>query len=83
MFEHAARVGGHANTVEASMDGVQYPVDTGFIVYNEVNYPNLVALFDHLEVPTHPSDMSFAVSAARTSCRSRSFSMRLREKRGK
>ncbi len=63
VFERAARTGGHANTVTVTMDGTQYPVDTGFIVYNEVNYPNLVALFDHLEVPTHASDMSFAASA--------------------
>ncbi len=63
LFERESRTGGHANTVFVLMDGAHYPVDTGFIVYNEVNYPNLVALFDHLEVPTHTSDMSFAVSA--------------------
>ena len=38
------------------------PVDMGFIVYNEPNYPNLVALFDHLGVPTKASNMGFAVS---------------------
>ena len=38
------------------------PVDTGFIVYNERNYPNLTALFDHFAVPTKASDMSFGVS---------------------
>ena len=38
------------------------PVDTGFIVYNTKSYPNLIALFDHLRVPTVPTEMSFAVS---------------------
>lgn len=63
VFEREARIGGHANTVLVPMEGLNHAVDTGFIVYNEQNYPNLVALFDHLKVPTHASDMSFAVSA--------------------
>jgi len=58
LYEADDRLGGHANTVE--IDGVA--VDTGFIVYNELNYPNLVALFRHLDVPTVDSDMSFGVS---------------------
>jgi predicted NAD/FAD-binding protein len=62
VFEREGRIGGHANTVDVAFaDGVQ-PVDTGFIVYNERNYPNLCALFDELEVPTHWSDMSFGFS---------------------
>jgi len=71
VYEQAQRVGGHSNTVTVRTPdhdvGVKrpVPVDTGFIVYNEVNYPNLVALFDHLDVPTQPSDMSFAVSLDR------------------
>lgn len=59
LYEKEDRPGGHANTVEAA-PGVA--VDTGFIVYNAANYPNLVALFDHLGVATRPTDMSFAAS---------------------
>ena len=58
LFEAENRLGGHSHTVEAS--GVA--VDTGFVVYNDVTYPNLAALFRHLGVRTKPSDMSFAVS---------------------
>ena len=58
LYEAAPRLGGHTHTVDV---GAQ-PVDTGFIVYNEATYPNLVALFDHLGVKTQPSEMSFAVS---------------------
>jgi uncharacterized protein len=58
VFEADNRIGGHSNTVDAG--GVA--VDTGFIVYNEVTYPNLTALFRHLGVATKPSEMSFAVS---------------------
>ncbi|MDD9923835.1 MAG: FAD-dependent oxidoreductase [Boseongicola sp.] len=62
MFEAEARLGGHARTVIAGKRGDQ-PVDTGFIVFNHKNYPNLRSLFDHLGVPTAPSSMSFGVSA--------------------
>lgn len=58
LYEADDRLGGHANTVE--IGGVA--VDTGFIVYNEPNYPNLTALFRHLDAPTVDSDMSFGVS---------------------
>ena len=61
MYERDGRIGGHSNTVEVDGPNGPIPVDTGFIVYNEVNYPNLVQLFDHLNVPTQPSDMSFSV----------------------
>ncbi len=64
VYEKDAHPGGHANTVTVADPEVgRIAVDTGFIVYNEVNYPNLVALFDHLGVATLPTDMSFAVSA--------------------
>jgi len=62
LFENANRFGGHSHTVEADFDGVKVPVDTGFIVFNPLNYPNLVNMFDHLGVATQDSDMSFAVS---------------------
>ncbi len=62
VFEAANRVGGHSNTVEFASSAGSVAVDTGFIVYNEVTYPNLTALFRTLEVPTVSSNMSFAVS---------------------
>jgi len=62
IYEKATRLGGHANTVDVPEEGGTIPVDMGFIVYNPQTYPNLTAMFEHLEVPTRPSDMSFAVS---------------------
>jgi len=64
VYEADGRLGGHAHTVDVEDDGRAVAVDTGFIVYNETNYPNLVRLFDALDVPTEPSDMSFSVSRA-------------------
>ncbi|PYB70087.1 NAD(P)/FAD-dependent oxidoreductase [Rhizobium wuzhouense] len=62
LYETEGRPGGHSNTVLAPGRGKDTPVDTGFIVYNDRNYPNLVKLFEHLDVPTLASDMSFAAS---------------------
>lgn len=62
LYEAASKPGGHANTVEVDTPIGRVSVDTGFIVYNEPNYPNLTRLFAALEVPTAWSDMSFAVS---------------------
>ncbi|MDA8873706.1 NAD(P)-binding protein, partial [Alphaproteobacteria bacterium] len=62
LFEKAARLGGHSHTVDAIFGDVAVPVDTGFIVYNPLNYPNLIALFDYLSVPNIETDMSFSVS---------------------
>ncbi len=63
LFEAASQAGGHSNTVTVrEADGRTVPVDTGFIVYNERNYPLLSALFRELGVPSDASDMSFAVS---------------------
>lgn len=62
VYEREGRIGGHSNTVDAPSARGATPVDTGFIVYNERNYPNLSALFRHLGVPTKESEMSFAAS---------------------
>ncbi len=62
LYETGERAGGHSCTVDISFGGHSLPVDMGFIVYNELTYPNLTALFDRLKVPTCASDMSFAVS---------------------
>ena len=62
LYEAEARAGGHADTQIVRPDGVEVPVDTGFIVYNERNYPNLTAFFSGLGVATHDSNMSFGVS---------------------
>jgi uncharacterized protein len=62
VFEREARLGGHANTVSVAIPEGDVAVDTGFIVYNTQCYPNLIALFDQLDVLTSPSSMTFAVS---------------------
>ena len=66
VFERDDRPGGHSNTVRVELGDEVHDVDTGFIVYNERNYPGLVRLFERLGVPTKPSDMSFSVSDSRT-----------------
>lgn len=62
LFEADNRLGGHANTRQVEIDGTQVAVDTGFIVFNPLNYPNFTALLEHLGVESAPSDMSFAAS---------------------
>lgn len=62
LIEADERPGGHSNTVDCEVDGGEFPVDTGFIVYNPPAYPNLTAMFRHLNVPSTPSNMSFSVS---------------------
>ena len=64
LFEAEARLGGHTNTVDVTLEGATYPVDTGFLVFNRRTYPNLTALFETLDVPVASSEMSFAVSLA-------------------
>lgn len=62
LFEADCRPGGHANSVDLTLDGRTAAVDTGFLVFNERTYPQLIALFAELGIPTARSDMSFSVS---------------------
>lgn len=63
VYDRDLRPGGHSHTVSIDYDGARIDVDVGFIVYNELNYPGLTALFDHLGVETVESSMSFSVTA--------------------
>ncbi|WP_022722739.1 NAD(P)/FAD-dependent oxidoreductase [Rhodopseudomonas sp. B29] len=63
VYERELRPGGHSHTVTIDYDGQRIAVDIGFIVYNQLNYPDLTALFGHLGVETVESCMSFSVSA--------------------
>ena len=62
LYEAADYLGGHTHTVDVDLDGLSHPVDTGFLVYNELTYPNLVRLFEHLGVQTNETEMSFSVN---------------------
>lgn len=66
VFETERRPGGHSNTVEFELDGHQYRIDTGFIVYNDRTYPNFMELLRQLGVDGAPTEMSFAVRCDRT-----------------
>jgi uncharacterized protein len=64
LFEQNDYPGGHTNTITVDEQGRPVPIDTGFMVYNEVTYPNLTRLFRELEVKTKPTTMSFSVRHA-------------------
>ncbi|WP_100753018.1 NAD(P)/FAD-dependent oxidoreductase [Vibrio salilacus] len=61
LFEANNYIGGHTATVDIDLDGTQYAVDTGFIVYNDRTYPNFIALMNEIGVEGIPSQMSFSV----------------------
>ena len=61
LYEKNNYLGGHTRTINITADK-NLPIDTGFIVYNNKNYPDLIKFFDHLNVQTLNSEMSFAVS---------------------
>jgi predicted NAD/FAD-binding protein len=62
VYEAAPRLGGHSNTVRVGAEDGEHWIDTGFIVFNDRNYPNFEALLDELGVASQPSHMSFSVS---------------------
>ncbi len=61
LFEAGHHFGGHTNTVDVTLEGITHGVDTGFLVFNERTYPNLIRLFAGLGVQTAASEMSFSV----------------------
>ena len=61
LYEQNGYAGGHTNTVTVEEAGRAVPIDTGFMVFNHVTYPNLTRLFRELGVETKPTDMSFSV----------------------
>ncbi len=60
-FEKNDYAGGHTNTLMVDEDGQKIPIDSAFMVYNEVTYPKLTRLFRELMVDTRDTDMSFSV----------------------
>ena len=66
VFEAAARIGGHINTVDVTTGGKVYAIDTGFIVFNDRTYPNFIRLLRELQVETQQTAMSFSVRCDKT-----------------
>ena len=66
MYEADNYIGGHTHTIDVSTSGISYPVDTGFIVFNEKTYPNFIKLMRSLGVAWQPSNMSFSVQCDQT-----------------
>ena len=61
VFEANDYIGGHTNTVDVSDEDRTLSIDTGFIVFNELNYPNFCRLLEKLKIPSQDSNMSFSV----------------------
>lgn len=66
VFEADDHIGGHAHTVDVELQGREYAIDTGFIVFNDRTYPNFMRLLDELVVVHQPTEMSFSVRCAGT-----------------
>jgi predicted NAD/FAD-binding protein len=67
LFEAADRLGGHTNTIDVEMNGKMYAIDTGFIVFNDKNYPHFTSLIKKIGVEYQDSHMSFSVKEERNS----------------
>ncbi len=65
LFEAASYAGGHTNTIDVELDGMRHPVDTGFIVFNELNYPHFSRLLNELGIASQPSSMGFSFKSER------------------
>lgn len=66
VFEAADWIGGHTHTVDVKVNGRDYAIDTGFIVFNDWTYPNFIRLLGQLGVTFKPTEMSFSVSDPKT-----------------
>ena len=66
VYEAGHYIGGHTHTIDVDQSGKRYAVDTGFIVYNEKNYPHFTRLLHELGVQTKPTEMSFSVQCQRS-----------------
>ena len=66
LYEADNRIGGHTHTIDVSIGDISYPVDTGFIVFNEETYPNFIRLMRLLKVAWQPSNMSFSMQCDQT-----------------
>lgn len=65
IFEQEGRLGGHAHTHDVVLDGRTFPVDTGFMVFNDRTYPHFIRILEELGIESRPSDMSFSVRCRR------------------
>ena len=63
LFEAAPVLGGHTATVDVSLAGRSYAIDTGFIVFNDRTYPNFLKLLERIGVARQPTEMSFSVKS--------------------
>jgi uncharacterized protein len=75
VYEANDYIGGHTNTIDATVNSKSYALDTGFIVFNQETYPNFIKLMHRLDVPYQPSNMSFSVSCIETGLEYRATSL--------